>query len=141
MFTYQKQPCWITLRPVLPNESLEVLLFTKWKGHSPSLETFAGLHYHSVQLSPGVCRSLQDILMVMTRWKMSFAINKKLALLTFQFFSTTVTNLLSTKFKCPKMITNTLQCDYFHGSESMQCHKLTLFWYAQDHLELNLWYG
>lgn len=98
----------------------------------PLRRLFAGLHYHSFQLSPGVHRSLQDIFMVMTRWKMSFAINKKLALLTFQFFSTTVTNLLSTKFKCPKMITNALQCDYFHGSESIQCHKLTLFWYAQD---------
>lgn len=54
--------------------------------------------------------------MLVTRWKMSFAINKKHALKTFQIFLTFVTNLLSTKFKCPEMITNTLQCDYFHGS-------------------------
>lgn len=87
-------------------ESIKVLLCLQWKKELvlnekafPCLETFAGLHYHCVQLSSGICRSLQDIFMLGTRWKMSFAINNKIPLLTFQiFFSTTVTDLLSTKF-------------------------------------------
>lgn len=60
---YQKRLHWIALRSVLPNELMDVLLLTSVvlalnEKAFPCLETFAGLHYHSVQLSSGICRSL-----------------------------------------------------------------------------------